>query len=160
MVQQDKKKHPSSFKPSNSFSEVQEAVNEIERDTMDTILRGTDDFTRAASEGLGMCSGNMNALVESGTNASRIFQETSKEMIEGYNRTLSVCSELSMEAMGCRTISDMMELQKSAVQQLCENYVATANNLYEMLSDSCEEAMSPFIKHSTNSRPIRKTKAA
>jgi hypothetical protein len=152
VVQQAKRKHPSSFKPSNTFHKAQETVHEIERDTAENSMRATDDYNRA--EGINICSGNISALVESGNAASRIFQETSNEIIESCNRTLSICTEISREAIVCRTINDVMELQNSVVQQIYENYFTTANKLYEML-------FSPFIKRSASvSNQIPKTMAA
>jgi hypothetical protein len=161
MVQQAKKKHPSSFKPSDTFHKAQETVQEIERDTVENIISGTDDFNRAATEGMDICSDNMSAIVESGNVASRIFQETSNEIMESCNRALSVCTEISREAMVCRTINDLMELQNNAVQQICENYFTTANKLCEMFFDSCGEAMAPIAKRGNNaSNQFRKALAA
>ena len=85
----------------------------------------------------------------------------STEILEGANRKLAICAEISQEAFACRTVNDMVELQNSAVQQLCDNTFATSSKLCNILFDSWAKALAPINERtSVASNQIRKAMAA
>lgn len=131
------------------------------RDGVETLLRGADGFNHAASKCMNICSGNISAIVESGSAASHAFRDVQHEMMECYNRIFSDYVEISKEAFACRTIKDMTELQSRAMQQVSDSHFDTTNKLFRMVFDSFSEALEPINERTAiASEQIRKAMTA
>lgn len=162
MAQQAKKTAHTQTKPSViRIAEPAEKAIEMGRENMETLMRGTDAFNRVAGELADVCSDNITAYIESGTKVSRIFQNLGNEIMEAGNRTLSDCAEFSREALACRTVKDVVNLQNKMTQQILDNYFEETSKLSEMLFESCNEALEPLNEQTAvASEHIRKAMAA
>jgi methyl-accepting chemotaxis protein len=127
------------------------------REGVEIFKRTADDLNHKAAEGIGMCSEKIGALFNSGTSASRCCMNISNEIIENCNRTVSELSEISQEALSCRTIDDLMELQKRACEQLSSSYLDMANKISRMAFDAWAEALTPALRQAdTSAKHMRK----
>jgi len=151
-------------KTSNIHSEKKHQDNETIKNTVhgmregvEGIRRTADEFNQKAAAGIGMCSENIGALLNSGTAASRCCINISNEIMECCNSTASELSEISQEALACRTINDVMDLQARSMEQLSSSYFDMANKISRLAFDAWAEALAPVIKQAdASSKPMRK----
>jgi hypothetical protein len=81
----------------------------------------------------------------------------SNEIIENCSRTASELSGISQEALACRTLNDVMELQTRSCEQLSASYFDMANKISRIAFDAWAEALAPVIRRAdTSSKHLRK----
>jgi hypothetical protein len=81
--------------------------------------------------------------------------------METGNRNFSDMSEISREAFACRTLKDVTELRRRAVQQIGDSYFNATNKLSGVLFDSCSEILEPLNERTAvASKQLRKAMAA
>ena len=147
--------------PFQSFEKAEEKVLEMEREGMENIMQAAGSVNKAASECAAACSDNMGACIESGNTAIHAMQNMGSEVTECCNRTLSDFAEISRDAMACRSLSDMVELQNKAIQQVSDNYFSTVNKLSGMVFNFFNQAVEPFGERAASvTRHVRKAFAA
>ena len=137
----------------NLHSEKKHQDNETIKNTVHGIKEGVegirrtaDEFNHKAVESIGMCSENIGALLGSGTAASRICIDINNEIIESCNRTASELSDISQEALACRTLKDVMNLQTRSCEQLSRSYFDMANKISRMTFDAWSKTLTPVLR--------------
>ena len=151
-------------KSSNTHSEKKHQDNETIQSTVHGMREGVENFKRTADEinhkaaaGIGMCSENIGALLSSGTSASRCCMNISNEIIANCNNLATELSEISQEALACRTINDVMELQTRSMEQLSSSYFDMVNKISRTAFDAWAEVLAPVIKQTdTYSKQMHK----
>jgi hypothetical protein len=143
------------------IQKTQEKVLKMGTESLDRLMRRSEDFNRVGTECATICSENINACIESGNKALPILQNITGELMESCNRSFSELAEISKEASSCRTMKSMIELQNKTVRQVLGNYFDTTNKLCGMLFDSCSEAFEPINERTAvASEQFRKALAA
>lgn len=157
MTQEAKKSaHIHSEKKHQDNDTIKNTVHGM-REGVENIRRTADEFNHKAAEGMGMCSEKIGALFNSGSAASRCCMNICNEIIENCSRTASELSEISQEALACRTISDVIELQTRSCEQLSSSYFDIANKISRMTFDAWAEALMPVLRQAdTSSKNMRK----
>jgi hypothetical protein len=114
-----------------------------------------------ANEFMQMCSGNLKALAESGSTASRAARNMQTEILEICNAVFSEIADVSKEAVGCRTANDVIGLYDKAMREAIDRYFDRASRLSDIFFNCCDEAMEPLNERaSAASKHIRKSLAA
>lgn len=115
--------------------------------TMENSKHISDKLYKAAKDCVGMCSDNLCACIESGSKSTHALQNMNNEMMECCNRTFNDISELSKEALECRSMNDMVGIYNKIMDYTSDNYFKTANKMSEMFYDYCMLAYEPFIRN-------------
>lgn len=169
MSQQAKKSaNKTTYKSLRPALEAVETVQKVEKEALkigregvESLMRGADGFNHTANECMKICSGNISAIVESGSVVPHVFKQVQHEMMESCNRIFSDYAEISKKALACRTLKDLSELQSEAMQQVSDSYFGTTNKLFQLVFDSCAEALEPISERTAAaSDQIRKAMAA
>jgi len=127
------------------------------REGVENFKRTADEINHKAAAGMSMCSENIGTLINSSSVAPRCCMNISNEIMECCNRTASELSEISQEALACRTINDVMDLQTRSMEQLSSSYFDMANKISRLAFDAWAEALAPVIKQAdTSSKQMRK----
>lgn len=144
-----------------TVQKVEKEALKMGREGVENLMRGADGFNHTANECMKICSGNIGAIVESGSAASHVFKQVQHEIMESCNRMFTDYADISKKALACRTLKDLSELQSEAMQQMSDSYFGTTNKLFQMIFDSCAEAFEPISKRTTAaSEQIRKAMVA
>lgn len=154
MSQQAKKStNKTTYKSIHPALEAVETVQKVEKDALKigrdgvkSLMRGADGFNHTVNECMKICSGNVSAVVESGSVVPHVFKQAQHEMMESFNRIFSGYAEISKKALACRTLKDLNELQSEAMQWASDSYFGTTNKLFQLAFDSCSEALEPISK--------------
>ncbi len=143
-----------------TVQKVEKEAIKMGRDGVESLMRSADGFNHTANECMKICSGNISAIVESGSAASQIFKQVQHEIMESCNRVFSDYAEISKKALACRTLKDLSELQSEAMQQVSDGYFDTTNKLFRVVFNSCTEALEPISERTAAaSEQIRKAMA-
>lgn len=123
---------------------AQERVMEMSREGVENLARSADMCTRVVTEMASIARENVDACIEAGTIGSNLAKEMGEEIAETCNKVFTDCVELSKEALACRTINDVMELQNRAFRQLMDHCFSQSSKLCGMAMEGCNEAMEPI----------------
>lgn len=136
-------------------------IAEAGREGVENVLHTADTMVKTAAECAEVCSGNVSACIASGDAAARVFREIGNEIIETTNRTFSDYLAFSKEAIECRTVNDVIELQNRMFQQRLHHYFSEVSRLYNLLFDGYTQAIEPLEENmDIASEQIRKAMAA
>lgn len=127
-----------------AIKKTEESIVELEREGVEKIIETAGDLHKVATECATICSDNLYACIESGNKATHALQNITGEAMESCNRTLSNIGQISKDALACRSLDDVVELQNSVMQQSSDYYFTMVKKFSGMLFDLFSQAMEPF----------------
>jgi hypothetical protein len=157
-----KKRHNHSLQGIHQvLQEAESEVRQIGRESVNRLMRTTEDFNHHLTECVGACTGHLDACTKSSNELSHLFQHISDEMMDSYARTFSDAAAIAHEALGCRTLKDITALQSKATQQMIDHYFKETNKVSGMVFSSCNGVFKPFNEQAARtSKQLRKVIAA
>lgn len=97
----------------------------------------TQGFSQQGSE-------MMNAAMQSGSRTAEMAKKMSEEMVKFSNDSFSKNMELSREFFGCRTLSDMFEVQNKMMKQNVDRFFKQSSKMTEMMFKASGKTGAPL----------------
>lgn len=148
-----------------------ESMARASRESMEAMRQGGERSRRAAEAGLGQAAdlgmrtteqmrGLMNAsarayrdmgsvpgadvdsLMQTGARLAKGMQDMSWEMMQFSQNSWRMTMRVANQMMGCRSVEDMMQLQRDFVRESMDNLLQESARLLEMSSSVATEAPS------------------
>lgn len=86
----------------------------------------------------------LQAAMMSGTKTAETAKKMSEEMMKFANRNMSENVELSREFFGCRTLSDMFEIQNKMIKKNFDSFFKQSSKMSEMMFKAAGKTGAPL----------------
>lgn len=86
----------------------------------------------------------LKAVMESGSIYSQIAKNVADEVAKFGNKNLSDNMEMSRDFFGCRTLSDMFEIQNRILQKNVDNFFRQSGKLSEVMFRAASQSGAPL----------------
>lgn len=140
---------------SDALHRTQDAVKESTERGMaigqDALNRTHAETQRLSQRGVEMGSEALKACVTAGHQTADLMSELNQAMTELGNQSISHYDRLSRQAMGVRTVQDMVNLQSATVETLQEHMGGFAR-LYGLYVDGLGRIMQPIAEQAVKSQ--------
>lgn len=140
---------------------TQEKVLSLGRESVENWSKAADQATRTLTQAFSISKDQFDALMESGKIVSDLGREFHEQLVAETNALFSENVELSKDLLACRTLNDLVEIQKRVVQNNVSRILDQSARLTETWFRFSTEAAEPLsTQASKTSRHLSKTLAA
>ncbi|WP_298324782.1 phasin family protein [Asticcacaulis sp.] len=140
---------------SEALHHTQDAVKESTERGMaigqDALNRTHAETQRLGQRGVEMGNEALKACVTAGHQTADLMSELNQAMTELGNQSISHYGRLSRQAMGVRTVQDMVNLQSAAAETLQDNMGGFAR-LYGLYVEGLGRIMQPIAEQAVKSQ--------
>ncbi len=127
---------------SSEAQKTQEKLYAMGREGAASFSRSADTATKTINELASIARDNVEACMECGNLSANVAKNVGEEVSELVNQSLSECMELCQEALACRTLNDLVELNnrvvKSSLDNCFEQISKFSNIWFEAAAEVCE----------------------
>lgn len=128
-------------------------------DAAEQLNKTASTASRTMNEAAEISRDNAEAIVECGNIAVNVSKQMSSELIGFANKSFAQNVELSKQALACRTINDVFDLQNRAVQSGLDALFAESVKMSEMMFQCASDISEPLNERIAESAD-RLTKAS
>lgn len=140
---------------------TQEKVLSLGREGMESWSKAAEQATRSLAQNFSVNKEQFDALMESGKIVSDLGREFHEQLVADANALFSENVELSKDLLACRTLNDLVEIQKRAVQSNVSRMLDQSARLTETWFRFATEAAEPLCTQASKaSHHLNKTFAA
>lgn len=87
---------------------------------------------------------DVDALVQSGARLAKGVQDMSWEMMQYTQQSLQMGMRVANDLMTCRTVEDMLDVQRNFMRQSVDTFLQESARLLEMSSNVATDAVNPL----------------
>lgn len=100
--------------------------------------------TRVYGDVGNMSRDDVDALVQTSTRLAKGVQDMSWEMMQYTQQSLQMGMRVANEMMTCRTVEDMLDVQRNFMRQSVDTFLQESARLLEMSSNVATDAINPL----------------
>jgi phasin family protein len=128
----------------NKMAESRETVVAVGLDGATHLARGAETASRVWSESLSISRDHMEACAEASAIAVDCANRLSENMMNYANDAIAESVEISKRFFGCRTASDVFELQNKLAQSSVQRFLDESSRVSDMMFHMASKATEPF----------------
>ncbi|CAA7619869.1 phasin family protein [Magnetospirillum sp. UT-4] len=119
-------------------------VADIGRRQADQVRSLMGNSARVYSDVGNVSRDDVDALVQSGARLAKGMQEVSWEVVKYTQQSMQMGMKAANEIMTCRTVDDLLNVQRNFMRQSVDNFLQESARLLEISSDVASEAVNPL----------------
>lgn len=123
---------------------AQEKAFAMGRESAESLAKSADSLSRMSYELVGMSRGNIETCMECGNMTAELAKDIGAELFDGANKAFADSLEISKEALACRTVSDVFELQNRALRDGMDQFFNQSIRLSNLFFEYSTEALEPI----------------
>lgn len=108
---------------------------------------GAQSATRSLNEAMQIGQESIEVYVECGSIAADMSRTISDEVVSYANNLMAQNAELSRDAMSCRTINDVFDLQSKALRSNLDEFFHESARLSELMFEMASRLSEPLSEH-------------
>lgn len=140
---------------------TQEKVFSLGRESVEGWSKAADQVAHSLTQSFSISKDQFDALMESSKIISDVGRELHEQIVSEANAFFSENVELSKDLLACRTLNDLVEIQKRAIQSNISRTLDQSARITETWFRLATEAAEPLsTQASKTSRHLRKSMAA
>lgn len=119
-------------------------VADIGRNQADQVRSLMGASARAYGDAGNLSSEDVDALVQTSTRLAKGVQDMGLEVMQYTQQSLQMSMRVANDLMTCRTVEDMLNIQRNFMRQSVDTFLHESARLLEMSSNVATEAVNPL----------------
>jgi hypothetical protein len=129
---------------------TQEKIYAMGREGAQTFSRSADMASKTMNEVAAIARDNVEACMECGNLSASVAKNVSEEVSEIVNQSLTDAMEICQEALACRTLNDVVELNNRVVKSSLDNCFEQISKLSSIMFEAAAEVCEPINERVSN----------
>ena len=119
-------------------------VEDLTAEAQKTMEQGVEKMTKGMEDAASFSKDNMEAVVASSKRAAKAAEEMNAEIAAYAKKSYEDSMAAAKEFTGCKSMTDLFEMQTAFAKASFDAYVAEATKLNEMATSAAKDCFEPI----------------